>query len=58
LMCSYCRSRFGLDPLGMSATSRLPPLHALEGASPPSSALAALVHAWTAAAAYPCCSAR
>src|ERR1700739_3241602 len=23
LMCSYCRSRFGLDPLGMSATFRL-----------------------------------
>ena len=22
LMCSYCRSRFGLDPLGMSATFR------------------------------------
>src|ERR1700746_611845 len=22
LMCSYCRSRFGLDPLGMSATLR------------------------------------
>jgi hypothetical protein len=23
LMCSYCRSRFGLDPLGMLATFRL-----------------------------------
>jgi hypothetical protein len=24
LMCSYCRSRLGLDPLGISATSRYP----------------------------------
>lgn len=28
LMCSYCRSRLGLDPRGMSATSQLPYPHA------------------------------
>jgi hypothetical protein len=36
LMCSYCRSRFGLDPLGMSATFRHWRSH-LTGALPRSS---------------------
>ena len=45
LMCSYCRSRFGLDPRGMTATSQSPGLHACPCVTADPATQAACLHA-------------
>ena len=45
LMCSYCRSRFGLDPRGMPATSLSPPSHAPACITAAAATPAACLHA-------------